>query len=641
MKLKKHITLASAVGALSLASTNVVAQTQFDQVVVFGASYLDSGVFPDSAFGFATGLRFTNINPATGQRGQSLAELLTSDLGLGALPPATTLELVPRTDGTNQQTSDGNLNFAVGGFQTEQILQSIVGNVPLFGLGNLQGLNARIADGSFTVSENALFVVNLGGNDIRALDNPQVTAATALQSIQALADAGANTIVAGNLPNLGNLPEAVNVNGSTRTAVANARTANAIEFNQQVDAGIASINANIIRADIASLLAEVIANPTSFGFSANVDQTSQCFNGSSSGCFETPGLGNSSGGNPDDFIFDDGLHPTQKTAQISADYIESLLRAPSQVSLIAEAGHASLVQHQNSLRSHQSGLRFSPQTVGRYSFIANVQTSDKGLDETGTTASAEAEGNYLNVGFTYRKNNNWRLGASLAYVDQELDIASTGSNFESDGFLISGLANYQNEDFFAEASISYADLDIESKRSVLLGSTQRIESAQTSADGIGLSIAIGKDIVSSDTWHAGPILRFDFNQLNVDDFSENGRRSTSLSFSNIERSSPIAAVGAFANTSSVIANMPVQYFAEALFESNLDDDSEDVQASLNSLNNSSQFSLRSFEIDDNGYSVQLGVNAQITSKTSAQISYTYQELAGDIQSINIGVKSVF
>ena len=77
------------------------------------------------------------------------------------------------------------------------------------------------------------------------------------------------------------------------------------------------------------LFDEVLADPVSFGYPASIDQTRYCYSSSELGginCTEPAGLGKASGGNPDDFVFNDGLHPTQAAAKAAADLIESVIR---------------------------------------------------------------------------------------------------------------------------------------------------------------------------------------------------------------------------------------------------------------------------------------------------------------------------
>ena len=649
MKINKPLSLLCA--SILLANTPTAqAQTQFEQVIVFGASFLDSGTFIDPLTGNSA-FRFTNVDPLTGERGLALSEILTNDLGLGSLPPATpapfTLLGAPaiRTDGSDETIGRlDNINFAIGAFQTDDILESIVGST----FEGVPGLNQRISFNALTVSNDALFLVNAGGNDIRALADPAVTAETTLTILQELVNSGAQTIIAPNLPRLGEFSEAANVNplDGSRTAIAEARTAGAEVFNGFVDDGLSSINANIIRADNAALFDEILAAPETYGFSSEVNQTSECFGSpfaalTSGGCIETAGLGISSGGNPDDFIFEDGLHPTQRTAQISADYLESLLRAPSQIGVVAESGYIALTQHQSSLRSQLSSQRFSQQDVGKYRFFADINESSNDL-ESATTLDAENDSTSGNIGFIYQYDKKWALGLALGYTDQDVDINAAGTSFENDGLLFSALATYNNGRWFTEAGVTYADLDIESNRGVTLGVAQRVETGDTDGDGLGITLASGYDVLASKKYHFGPIARLDYNQLDVDSFSEDGVRSTSLSFSNIERDAIILSVGAFANIQSSWGNTPIQYFGELTLDTDLQDDTSDIRVSLNSLSAVvPSFELESFTPDSTGFSAQFGISAALSKRINAQLSYTYREIGGDINAINLGINANF
>jgi len=225
--MKRTQRLSLIAGAMvAISGVTSQAQTQFDQTIVFGASFLDSGTFLDFATGNTSGLRFTNIDPQTGLRGLALSEILTADLGLGGLAPATPVPFAlmgapaERTDGSDDPIGvTDNINFAVGGFQTGQILNSITGE-SLPGTG-APGLNQRIDLGVLSVSDNALFLANLGGNDIRDLVDPATTAETSLVILQELVNSGAQNIVVPNLPRLGEFAEALNANpDGSRTELA-------------------------------------------------------------------------------------------------------------------------------------------------------------------------------------------------------------------------------------------------------------------------------------------------------------------------------------------------------------------------------------------------------------------------------------
>ena len=92
-------TLAAAIAAAGILSVQALAGVPFDQFIGFGASYDDSGQFPDLDVDTSTGLRFTNVDPATGKRGLAFPEWLAIDLGLGRMNPSTPLLAVgPRSD---------------------------------------------------------------------------------------------------------------------------------------------------------------------------------------------------------------------------------------------------------------------------------------------------------------------------------------------------------------------------------------------------------------------------------------------------------------------------------------------------------------------------------------------------------------
>lgn len=350
-----QIRLAAAI-ALSVATlgSGARADLPFDQFIAFGASYDDSGQFPDPSFGYTTGLRFTNIDPATGKRGLSMPEWLAHDLGIGALTPSMPITAFgPRTDTVDTD----NVNFAVGGYRSEEVLVSIVGTQRILISGfNFEqpGFLARVQAGGLTVGRNTLYYVLPAGNDTRDTDNPVATARVSAQIVGALVDAGARYIVLPTLPKLGSFAERSNYDANGRTPRGVARTAAAMAFNDAFEAELNGMDGNFIRVDIAAFFDEVLADPTSFGFPADIDQTRSCFDARAAGgpgCDEPAGRGASAGGDPDQFAFNDGLHPTQASARAAADLVESVIRAPGVFALAPEAVLGDARAYQNTLDS--------------------------------------------------------------------------------------------------------------------------------------------------------------------------------------------------------------------------------------------------------------------------------------------------
>jgi len=85
----------------------------------------------------------------------------------------------------------------------------------------------------------------------------------------------------------------------------------------------------------------------------------------------------------------------------------------------------------------------------------------------------------------------------------------------------------------------------------------------------------------------------------------------------------------------------VQYFGELSIETELDDDPNDVQVSLNSLSSAPSFELDGIDRDSSGFTTQLGVSADFTESITAQLSYNYRDIGGSLNAINLGLNVAF
>jgi phospholipase/lecithinase/hemolysin len=216
-----------------------------------------------------------------------------------------------------QSSSAVARNFAVGGARARE--DGINVNLPAQVASYLERAGG-------TASPTALYVIAIGSNDVRdALvaysrgqnGGPILAAAlgSIAQTIASLSAAGARTFLVWNVPNIGLTP-ALRMAGPAASQLA---TTLSVGFNAQLAAILGQLAAGLPAARIVSfdafgLLTSIVNDPGAYGMS-NV--TSACV---------TPYEPPFTCGQPDEFLFWDGIHPTRATHAIIAQQVIGLLR---------------------------------------------------------------------------------------------------------------------------------------------------------------------------------------------------------------------------------------------------------------------------------------------------------------------------
>lgn len=304
----------AAVAAAALAATP--AARAWDGVYIFGDSLSDSGnaasVVGSNASQTITGNAYVPSQPygsGTFSNGAVWTSAFVSGIGLGSSWAAPAL------------VSAGNGNYAVGGARTSVGASSVSAQVALF------------TSRSLAVTGQTLFVVEAGGNDVRAtlsdvLANPATaattiaTAAAAYASgvgaiVDSLQASGAQHIVVWDAPNVGVTP-AVRSFGATAMATASAI---ATSFNSALAARLTG-ESGVSVFDVYGLVTAVAANPAGYGLT-NVSDACGA-------------LGSSC--NPSTYLFWDGIHPTSAGQAILANGMLAQVAAvpePGSVALMA------------------------------------------------------------------------------------------------------------------------------------------------------------------------------------------------------------------------------------------------------------------------------------------------------------------
>lgn len=295
LRARKAAVALSAVATLTLAQASHAA---FSQIVTFGDSLSDagnvflatSGTNPPAPY---FGGRFSN--------GLIWSENLATSLGLAAPTPSLA---------GGSANNFGGARTTVDGTVSSTATQA----------------TGYIANNAGSIDPNALYTVWTGGNDVNyastSFDYAAIpTAAAAVGTIvQDLIDAGAQSIMVINLPDIGLTPlgqDSGNPAGATFLST---------NFNTGLDTALAGLtlgSANVELLDAFSLTANIAAtvladpNPLTNGFGLS-NVTDRCFDAAAVG-------GPTLCSNPDEYLFWDDLHPTAAAHQIIAD--EALVAA--------------------------------------------------------------------------------------------------------------------------------------------------------------------------------------------------------------------------------------------------------------------------------------------------------------------------
>jgi len=610
--------------AILLAGVSVAAHAEtspYSQFVNFGDSLSDAGNFPDVGSpllgGNPTGgLRFTNrTGPTyaannTEYGGQVVTQVLANRLGLQSLPSTPILPrlLTGNPDGTN---------YAVGGYRTDQILDSLIGTSTVDAGGGLTRSRPGYLVQNPQVDPNGLYYLNGGANDIFQLQARPTTmalaAANMVQAVGALQNAGARYIIISDLPDVGNTPLGTQLGTS---AFLNSLSDS---FNAELAAGLQAQGGNYVLLNNRLLLSEVRADLARYGFDPTINQTAVCFDGGNCPLDPTYGLGTANA-DPSRLLFNDAVHPTTAVHQISADYIYSILSAPAEVSLLPEMGRSALRNHLQLLDNELAAQRGNWQSVGGWRTFVQGGYNRPEYDGFG---GGDGDSPTLAIGLSNRVSEHWLAGLSLGLAQNSLSLGAGDSDYDMRSYLTSAFASYQQDRFFADLNASAGYLDYDSlDRTFSLGVAERSEKGSTEGMVWGVSAKTGFNLMQmGDPLEFGPFIGASYQKIDVDGYREQGASSTALSYEDQELESLRLSVGLFG---TYAVSERTRLFGEVAREVEREDEQrDDLRMSLNSVPTNS-FELPGATPTGDQTRFSVGIAHQLTTGLSVRANYNYQ-----------------
>ncbi|KRW58979.1 esterase EstP [Pseudomonas sp. TTU2014-080ASC] len=621
----KRILTPIAASCLLLLSPSHSSASPYSSLVVFGDSLSDAGQFPDADGPANATRRFTNrvgptFQPGSGEiYGSTSPMLLGEMLGLGPQTPSTSS--VYQSNGW----ADGN-NWAVGGYRTDQIYDSIAapgGSVA--GTRTRDGYLVDLASRGLRLDPKALFYVNGGGNDfLQGTIFAQGAAASAGQladGVLALQNAGARYILVSLLPDVGTTPA---ISGSPLAATVSEVGA---QFNVELVKRLEGMSAQIIPLNVPQMFTEVLARADAFGLDSTQNLTGTCFDGCAT---VNPKWGiNSPTPDPTKLVYNDSVHPTTAVQEIFADYMYSFLSAPWELSLLPEMAQGTLRAHQDQLRAELLADWSAWQAVGQWRTFVSASAQRLDFDRQAAGASGDGNGYNLNLGGSYRLNEDWRVGLAAGLYEQDLEAGRADSKYNLRSYMATAFAEFQRNRWWADLSASAGYLDYDDlKRKVKLGRVTDTEKGDTEGQLWAFSGRFGYDIAQpGDNWHLSPFISADYAKVEVDGYSEKGGSATALRVYDQERTSKRLGVGLQGRWQVAPAT---ELFGEIAREREYEDDPGKVRMALTSLP-TLDYQLQGYEPDDRIDRLSVGFRQKLAADLSLRGAYSLRKADDDKQ----------
>jgi outer membrane lipase/esterase len=176
------------------------------------------------------------------------------------------------------------------------------------------------------------------------------------------------------------------------------------------------------------------------------------------------------------YLFADGIHPTGAGHAIIAEYAASVLQAPSQIGMLAEAPLASA---QTQLRAIDNRLRLTPR-AGQAEAYAVYDNTHRTLDRNAGSEGLGDSTNSATVGVDFSVNQDWLVGAAFGFGQNKADFGASSGSFRLNQDMLSAYTQYRHGAWAVNAigmagQLDYSDVT----RNITLGQALRTEHGRT------------------------------------------------------------------------------------------------------------------------------------------------------------------
>jgi outer membrane lipase/esterase len=454
---------------------------------------------------------------------------------------------------------------------------------------------------------NALYAVWIGANDglqnFSAYQAGQITLAQvqgnvvvavtqAAQQVARLSAAGARYIVVMNQYDAGKTPF-----GLTLPPQAPASALTGL-INSTQSAALAQLGIELIQPNVFALMGELIAQPARYGFT-NTTQTA-CTVAAAFCTSSTLVAANAA----QTYLYADSIHPTPATHAVIAQYVASVLQAPQQMAVLAEAPLAVEQANWRTLDARMvSGIN-APRSMGKLEAWAAYDYGHP--DFKGGYFSGNGNVHTVAVGGDAKITDRLLAGVQFGYAENRGDMGSASYKLtEPMGTVYVG---YGDGPWYLAATAGAGSLDVSTNRNITLGTGTRTETGNTRGSQ-KVARVMGGYWFQAGGWTHGPAIRVTYQDVRVDRLDETGSDSTAMAYDDQKRKSLITSAG-WQASGEVAGFRP---YGRVTWEYENKSDLRSVTASVYGMGGS--FSLPAYRPDNSYALINLGVAKEFANVT--------------------------
>lgn len=387
----------------------------------------------------------------------------------------------------------------------------IAPNLPSFG--NTPAAMYAVIDGATTDENTRNTLKGIVAGVLRSEATPTSSSQTTLtnKALAALAAALSGGATSGSTFD-SRLTQVTDGYNTSKTGLNNLSTL----YNTSADGAISATGANVVRANVNALFAEVLANPAAYGID-NVTGPA-CGTTSSLVCTSANVTGSLS------YLFADDRHPTPTTHALLGNYFASLLQAPYFAEALANVPAAASSRLGSTLDARARALDHEQRAVGTIGAFSSVTGGKQDVGRNGE----QAKGELLTVGVDYQFTPSLSVGMAFTQGKLDTSVGKLGS-YDSQHSLMSASANYRSGALWLDGDATLGVADIDTRRVADLGSVQRQETGSTRANHNSLRLTAGYRMQQGQL-RTGPFAGVAMQRGHVAAFSEQANQSTSMRF---------------------------------------------------------------------------------------------------------------